>query len=72
MAWGRATISGGAKTNGADGGKVEDEKKPAGKTEAEKEAEALEREMEAMGRDVERLRIEADEDLARRMAEEGY
>ena len=27
MAWGRATVSGGAKTNGADGGKVEDEKR---------------------------------------------
>ncbi|KAI2638854.1 hypothetical protein GGS26DRAFT_360209 [Hypomontagnella submonticulosa] len=51
-------------------GGQDEKKKAVGKSEAYKEAEALEREIEAMGRDVERLRLEADEELARKMAEE--
>lgn len=42
------------------------------KTQAQQEAEALEREIENLGRDVERLRLEADEELARKMAEEEH
>lgn len=42
------------------------------KTQAQQEAEALEREIENLGRDVERLRFEADEELARKMAEEEH
>ncbi|OTA70333.1 hypothetical protein K449DRAFT_393336 [Hypoxylon sp. EC38] len=42
------------------------------KTQAQQEAEDLEREIENLGRDVERLRLEADEELARKMAEEEH
>ncbi|KAI2473185.1 hypothetical protein F4781DRAFT_224700 [Annulohypoxylon bovei var. microspora] len=40
------------------------------KTETEAEAEKLEEEIENLGRDVQRLRLEADEEMARKMAEE--
>ncbi|KAI0833172.1 hypothetical protein F5Y06DRAFT_301242 [Hypoxylon sp. FL0890] len=42
------------------------------KTQAQQEAEDLEREIENLGKDVERLRLEADEELARKMAEEEH
>ncbi|KAI1211720.1 uncharacterized protein F4807DRAFT_399745 [Annulohypoxylon truncatum] len=40
------------------------------KTEAELEAEKLEEEIDELRRDVQRLRLEADEEMARKMAEE--
>ncbi|KAI1462524.1 hypothetical protein F4805DRAFT_452351 [Annulohypoxylon moriforme] len=44
--------------------------KEKSKTEAEVEAEKLENEINDLGRDVQKLRLEADEEMARKMAEE--
>ncbi|KAI1778236.1 hypothetical protein F4818DRAFT_405257 [Hypoxylon cercidicola] len=44
--------------------------KTKGQTQAQRQAEALEVEMEELGREVERLRLEADEELARNLEEE--
>ncbi|KAI1408507.1 hypothetical protein F5Y13DRAFT_172595 [Hypoxylon sp. FL1857] len=50
----------------------EGDAKEKSKTQAQQEAEGLEREIENLGKDVERLRLEADEELARKMAEEEH
>ncbi|KAI1140482.1 hypothetical protein F5Y05DRAFT_319476 [Hypoxylon sp. FL0543] len=50
----------------------EGDSKGKSKTQAQQEAEDLERQIEDLGRDVERLRLEADEELARKMAEEEH